>query len=257
MRKLFLTILCAGGLCLIVQAQDSTVAREHIKYLSSKELHGRGVAYNGEHNAAKYIIQQLTEHGVEPLGKDFIQKYDQAAFAMEGDVIGKVGGKPLIAGEDFRIMPFSMSLNDKYNLIRISPGDLINHKKIAAINKKYADVMSHSLIYLDNTKVKFKKKKDEEKYKEALGLIKFFFPFKTAGFIEGVDKMPAWGLSETHYKRQLAYIYMKADKISDNDRNVEFYYTNELTKYTHFNVCGMIPGTEHPEQCASHHAGGA
>ena len=248
MRKLFLTILCAGGLCLIVQAQDSTVAREHIKYLSSKELHGRGVAYNGEHNAAKYIIQKLTEHGVEPLGSDYVQKYDQAAFAMEGDVIGKIGGKPLIAGEDFRIMPFSKSLKDKYKLIRISPSDLISIKKIKAINKKYADEMPHSLIYIDNTNVKFKKKKDEEKYKEALGIIKFFYPFNAAGILEGVDKMPAWGLSETFYKRNLAYIYIKADKISDKDKSVEFYYTNKLTDYTHFNVCGMIPGTEQPEQ---------
>lgn len=248
MRKLFLTILCAGGLCLIVQAQDSTVAREHIRYLSSKELHGRGVAYNGEHNAAKYIIQQLTEHGIEPLGKDFIQKYEQAAFAMEGDVKCILEGEHLIAGEDFRIMPFSISLNDKYNLIRISPRDLINKKKIEAINNKYADVMSHSLIYIDNTKVKFKKKKDEEQYTAALASLKRLNPFNSAGIVEGVDKMPAWGLSGTNFKRNLAYIYLKADKISDKDKDVEFYYTNKLTKYTHFNVCGMVPGTEHPEQ---------
>lgn len=248
MKKLFLSILCAGGLSLIVYAQDSTTAREHIKYLSSKELHGRGVAYDGEHLAAEYIRKNLENFGVEPLGEEYIQKYEKAAFSMEGDVIGKVGGRPLVAGEDFRIMPFSQPLNNKYRLIRIKPSDLINSKKINEINKKYADILPQSLIYIDNTNVKFKKKKDEEKYKEALSRIKFFFPFKAAGIIEGVDKMPSWGLSETYYERKLAYIYMKADKIRDKDKSVELYYNNKLTEYTHYNVCGMIPGTEYHDQ---------
>ena len=248
MRKILFSIFCACILFIAAQAQDSTTAREHIKYLSSKELHGRGIAYNGEHLAAEYIMKNLIDYGVEPLGGEYIQKYEKAGFAMKGDVIGKAGGRPLVAGEDFRIMPFSKSLNDKFRLIRISPSDLISIKKIKAINKKYADILPQSLIYIDNTNVKFKKKKDEEEYKEALGRIKFFYPFKAAGILEGVDKMPAWGLSETFYKRSLAYIYIKADKISDKDKSVEFYYTNKLTEYTHFNVCGMIPGTEQPEQ---------
>lgn len=248
MKKLFLSILCAGGLSLIVYAQDSTTAREHIKYLSSKELHGRGVAYDGEHLAAEYIRKNLESFGVEPLSEEYFQKYEKPAFSMEGNVIGKAGGRSLLAGEDFRIMPFSQPLNDKYRLIRVSPSDLINSKKINEINKKYADILPHSLIYIDNTNVNFKKDKDEKKYKEALSRIKFFFPFKAAGIIEGVDKMPTWGLTETYYKRDLAYIYVKADKIKDKDKSVEFYYTNKLTEYTHYNVCGMIPGTEFPEQ---------
>ena len=248
MKKLFLSIVCAGGLFFIVHAQDSTTARDHIKYLSSKELHGRGIAYDGEHLAAEYIRKNLEYFGVEPLGEEYIQKYEKPAFSMEGDVIGKIGGRPLVAGEDFRIMPFSQSLNDKYRLIRISPSDLISKKKIESINKKYADVMSHSLIYIDNTNIKFKNKKDEELYKAALASLKRLNPFNSAGIVEGVDKMPVWGLSGTDFKRNLAYIYMKADKITSKDKSVEFYYTNKLTEYTHFNVCGIIPGTEHPDQ---------
>ena len=248
MKKLFLSILCAGGLCLIVYAQDSTSAREHIKYLSSAELHGRGVAYDGEHLAAEYLIERLKEFGVEPLGEEYIQKYEKAAYMMEGEVKCKTGGKMLVAGEDFRIMPFSKPLNDKFRIIRISPSDLINSKKISAINKTYADILPQSLIYFDNTNVKFKKKKDEAQYKAALSSLKLVNPFHSAGIIEGVDKMPAWGLSNTDTKRNLAYIYMKADKISDKNRSVEIDYTNKLTNYTHYNVCGILPGTEHSEQ---------
>ena len=130
MRKLFLSIVCIGGLFLIVQAQDSTVAREHIKYLSSKELHGRGVAYNGERMAADYLRKQLEEFSVEPLSEGYIQKYKYPAFAMEGEVKCNMGKKTFVAGDDYRILPFSKPLDGKYKLIHINPSDLINNKKI-------------------------------------------------------------------------------------------------------------------------------
>ena len=93
MRKLFLSILCTCGLLIAIHAQDSTTARDHIKYLSSEELHGRGVAYNGEHKAADYIINNLKSFGVEPLSEEYIQKYKCPAFAMEGDVKCCIGNE--------------------------------------------------------------------------------------------------------------------------------------------------------------------
>ena len=248
MKKLFFSIFCACGLLIAVQAQDSTTAREHIKYLSSKKLHGRGVAYDGERHAAEYLRDRLIEFGAEPLGEDFFQPYEMPAFAMEGTVKCHIGKQALKAGEDYRILPFSKSLNGEYRLIRIKPSVLISPQKIDAINKKYADILPQSLIYLDNTNIKFKKEKDETQYKTALASLKRLNPFNSAGIIEGVDKMPAWGLSGTNFKRNLAYIYIKADKICGKDNTIELYYTNELVDYTHNNVCGILPGTKHPEQ---------
>ena len=248
MKKIFFSILCACGLFFAVQAQDSTTAREHIKYLSSKDLHGRGVAYDGERHAAEYLRDRLIEFGAEPLGEDFFQPYEMPAFAMEGKVKCNIGKQALKAGEDYRILPFSKSLKGEYRLIRIKPAVLISPQKIDAINKKYADILPQSLIYLDNTNVKFKKEEDETQYKTALASLKRLNPFNSAGIIEGVDKMPAWGLSGTNFKRNLAYIYIKADKISGKDNTIEISYTNELVDYTHYNVCGKLPGTKHPEQ---------
>jgi len=247
MRKLFLTILCAGGLCLIVHAQDSTVARGHIKYLSSKELHGRGVAYDGEHQAAEYIKKNLKEFGVTPLSEDFIQKYKCPAFSMEGAVLCHLDNKTLEAGKDYRILPFSKSLNGKYKLIHINPSDLINKKRIKAINKKCADSNLESLIYLDGTKAQFKNEKDEESYKHAYIKALSKNPFKSAGIILGVDKMPTWGLVSTDYQRDLACICMKSDIINDKDNIIEFYYSNKLIDYEHYNVCGIIKGTTQPD----------
>ncbi len=248
MRKLFLSILCACGLLIAVHAQDSTTAREHIKYLSSKELHGRGVAYNGEHLAADYLKRQLESFGVEPLSEEYFQKYECPAFAMEGEVKCCIGKDIFTAGEDYRIMPFSKSLNGKYKLIHIKPADLINNKQIKAINKKCAELGSESLIYLDGTKAHFKKKKDEEAYNHAYVRALSKNPFNNSGIILGVDKMPAWGLVNTNYKRDLACICMKSDKINEKTKAIELYYSNELKDYAHYNVCGIVKGTEHPDK---------
>lgn len=248
MKKLFLSILCAGGLFLIVQAQDSTIARDYIKYLSSKELHGRGVAYDGEHLAADYIIMNLKNFEVEPLAEEYIQKYEQSGFSLEGAIKFCTPKQQLIPGEDFRILPFSQSLNDRYPLIHILPSDLINAKKIKDINKKYADKIEKSLIYFDGTKANFKKKKEQEQYKKACAMLQVSNPFHSKGIIQGVDKMPVWGLSNTNYERNNAYIYVNANKIGPKFKAVDIFYDNKLKDFTHFNVCGMIPGTEHPDQ---------
>ena len=248
MKKLFLSILCIGGLYLIVPAQDSTTAREHIKYLSSKELHGRGVAYEGEHLAADYIIKNLIDCGVEPLAEEYIQKYEHAGFSMEGDVKCKIGKLEFIAGEDYRILPFSKPLNGKYTLIHIKPSDLINNKQIKAINKKYADISDRSLIYIDDSQADFKNEKEAELYKKACAKSEYVNPFKSQGIIRNLKTRMVWGLSNTDFERPLAYIYMNTDKINSKTKGIEFHYENKLTNFIHYNVCGVTRGTEYPEQ---------
>lgn len=248
MKKSFLTLLCVWSLCIAVQAQDSTKAREHIKFLTSKELHGRGVGYNGEFLAAEYIRDQLNQLGVEPLGDDYYQPYELPAFSMEGDVKCMIDDKSLTAGKDYRILPFSKTLIGDFNLIQIKPSDLINSKKIDGINKKYAPIMGKSLVYFDDSKANFKKKDDKEKYKKACEISQYKNPFNSLGIIKGSEKMPAWGMAHTDFERDLAYLYMDAHCISSNSKIISLHYFNELIPYTHNNVCGIIPGTEHPEE---------
>jgi acetylornithine deacetylase/succinyl-diaminopimelate desuccinylase-like protein len=248
MKKLFLSILCIGGLYLIVPAQDSTTARDHIKYLSSIELHGRGVAYEGEHLAADYIINNLANCGVEPLAEEYVQKYEHAGFIMEGEVKCNVGPQELVAGEDYRILPFSKPLHGEYTLIHVNPSDLINNKKIKAINKKYANISDHSLIYIDESQVNFKNDKEAELYKKACAKSEYINPFNSQGIIRNLKTRMVWGLANTDFERPLAYIYMNTDKINSKTRSIEFYYENKLADFTHLNVCGIIKGTEHPEQ---------
>lgn len=238
-------------LCLsfhIAYSQDSNQAREHIKYLSSKELHGRGVAYNGENLAADYLRAQLRQFGVEPLGNNYFQSYELAGFALEGCVYCDIDGHKLSLGNDYRIAPFSHSLNGTYPIIQIPYSTLLDSKKINKIKLKYGDKLFQSIIYFDDTKAHFKKEEDKKTYQKTLIRLEFDNPFHSAGIIKGVDKMSAWTLSRTHYARETAVVYLLNDKIKHNSKKITIRYNNELRNYTHHNVCGVIKGSEKPEE---------
>lgn len=238
-------------LCLsffIAYSQDSSQAREHIKYLSSEELHGRGIAYNGENMAASYLRKQLQQFGVESLGDNYFQSYDLAGFALEGSIYCDIDGQALASGDDYRIAPFSHSLNGTYPIIQIPYSTLLDSKKIDKFKQKYGDQLSRSLIYFDDTKAHFKTEEDKKTYQNTLLRLEFDNPFHSAGIIKGVAKMSAWGLSRTHYARESAIVYMLNDKIKRNSKKITIQYNNELRDYTHHNVCGIIRGSEHPEE---------
>lgn len=228
--------------------QDSSQAREHIKYLSSKELHGRGVAYNGENLAAGYLQSQLRKLGVEPLGNNYFQSYELAGFALEGKIHCDIDGQELTPGDDYRIAPFSQSLNGTYPIIHIPYSTLIDSKKIDKIKQKYGNNLAKCLIYIDDTKAHFKKEQDQKDYQNKVRMIEFDNPFHSAGIIKGVGKMSAWGLAHTHYARESAFIYMLNDKIKRNSKQITINYNNELRPYTHHNVCGIIPGTDKADE---------
>lgn len=245
-RTLFIIIACL--LCLPLWAQDNKDAREHIKVLSSPEFHGRGIAYDGETLAAEYLREQLRYIGVEPLCNDYFQGYEMPGFAMEGKVTMQIDGRNLAAGKDFRVLPYSQSLNGEYNIIPVKLSDLMNNEKIEKINTKYAKTLSRSMIYFDGDLSKIKNKKVKNEYQ--MELLKLHFrgiPFKSAGIIQGVEEMPVWGLSNAISEHGYAYIYASKDKINGKAKKAEISFSNELRKFNHYNVCGIIHGYEKTE----------
>lgn len=227
-------------------AQDTNTAREHIKILASKELHGRGIAYDGENKAAEYLRTQLESIGVEPLVDEYFQKYECPGFAMEGSVNMLVEGKKLVPGEDFRVAPFSISLNEELNVIFVKPDILADNKKLADFNIKYADVLPKSMVCFDDSKAKFKNEDALATYKKnsAYGVN----PFQAKAVAKIMEKFPAWGLQRTSKECDYAYLYVRKGILTGKTANVELRYNNELREYSHRNVCGIIRGSEYPDR---------
>lgn len=244
--KKFFFIFLLSVLCTFARAQDSITARKHIEILSSKDFHGRGIAYNGELKAAEYLREQLRHFGVEPLGDDFFQEYEHPGFSMEGEVFMEVNHQKLTPGNDFRIAPFSKSTDKSVNIITVKAKELTSDKKIAAINKKYASSMPSSMVYFDASHVKIKKSSDNAYFQNSFSSDKN--PFKSSGIIKGVENMPSFGLSHTDKERDFAMIYVKASRMPEKATKATIRFNNRLIDYTHHNVCGIIHGSKYPKR---------
>lgn len=246
MKKEIILAIALVFALLGTNAQDTNTAREHIKILASKELQGRGIAYDGENKAAEYLRTQLESIGVEPLVDEYFQKYECPGFAMEGSVNMLVEGKKLVPGEDFRVAPFSVSLNEELNVIFVKPDILADNKKLADFNIKYADVLPKSMVCFDDSKAKFKNEDALATYKKnsAYGVN----PFQAKAVAKIMEKFPAWGLQRTSKECDYAYLYVRKGILTGKTANVELRYNNELREYSHRNVCGIIRGSEYPDR---------
>lgn len=73
-------------------------AKAHVHFLASDELEGRQAGRNGSRVAAQYIIAQLRQLGIPPIGNDYIQKFDayshewqkKKPWFVEADSIAKL-----------------------------------------------------------------------------------------------------------------------------------------------------------------------
>lgn len=74
----FILFFCSISAPFILVAQDSTIiinVREHIKYLASDDLQGRGSGTEGNAKAAQYIADFFKKNSVTPLGSDYFQHF--------------------------------------------------------------------------------------------------------------------------------------------------------------------------------------
>jgi hypothetical protein len=95
---------------------SSTEYINHIRYLASNELEGRGTGQAGNDKAAEYIADVFRKHGVEPAGNDgsYFQNFTLRLKNRIGEATqlavgseGRKGLRRLRLHEDFVPLPFS------------------------------------------------------------------------------------------------------------------------------------------------------
>ncbi|MBK7098700.1 MAG: M28 family peptidase [Sphingobacteriales bacterium] len=95
-----------------VVAQESTLERnlkKHISFLADDKLEGRRAGTVGEQKAMVYIAGQFKKSGLQPKGvKAFLQPFEINEGKRMGDgAYLQIGGKKLISGQDYFILPYS------------------------------------------------------------------------------------------------------------------------------------------------------
>lgn len=231
-------------------AQDSNYVRKNIAALTSHDMYGRGGPHDGELKAATYIREQLAAVGAMPLGENGFQKWTTKAHKMEGKVSMSVKGKELSPFWDYRIAPYSNSLDrDDIPVVRVDASLLVDTPALENFVTANLAKLKGSLVYIDGVKWKGMKKIPAAKIQSALRALTFNNPFQSAGILVGVDKdLPVWGLSNTDFRRNYAYIYVIRSKFPKSVKTASIHFHNEFyLKHTQ-NVCFAIEGTTHPDE---------
>lgn len=234
-----------------LRAQDSVSVRKMIATLSASDMYGRSIAYDGERKAAEYIRSVLQEAGAKPLGNDYFQTYNFPGFAMEGKVSLRINGVELNPFDDYRIYPFSQSMDgQEIPVIHADPVILVDKAKREKFVKKQGDKLKKSFLYFDLAKLE--KSKDSRMLNQIrmaiyyLGVDRKNDQFAALGYLIGDVKLPVIGLSGTTYKRPFSYIYVMAEKMK-GAKTIAVNNTSRFIQHKANNVIAKIEGTHQPD----------
>ncbi len=99
-----------------VSDSSITYAKNHVDYLASNELEGRGTGEKGNDLAAKYIADKFSEFGLEPLGDNgsYYQEFEvvkSLELGQQNKLTAKVGKKLTAYSVTKDFIPVSFSTN--------------------------------------------------------------------------------------------------------------------------------------------------
>ena len=86
MKKISFFFLLVLSVFNLLQAQDSTYARQIIRQLSSNKMFGRGACYQGDSIAAAYLAAEMKRIGVLPLQVNYYQRFCYNCYSIEGGI---------------------------------------------------------------------------------------------------------------------------------------------------------------------------
>lgn len=130
--------------------------REHVKYLSSDALQGRGVATHGEELATRYIASQLRAEGVEPAGENgtYFQRVPMVGVTtLPGSSLRATGGKVDLSfapGKDFVGAPETQRPDNDFDAEAVFVGHGILAPEFGWDDYKGENLRGKVLVYFTN-----------------------------------------------------------------------------------------------------------
>ena len=133
--------------------------KQHISFLASDDLKGRGTGTEGNKKAGDYIRNQFDEMGLRLLGENGLQYFDvlKELKINEENTFFKLKNKAFILNQDFNPISFSADGNLKSEIAFLSYGLSVNHDSISWNDYKDIDVKGKWVMILkDEPDVKYK-----------------------------------------------------------------------------------------------------
>jgi aminopeptidase YwaD len=97
-------------------SQDSLYARKIINTLTSDKYHGRGYVKKGDAKAAGFIASEYKRFNLQPLNKNYFQKFSFDVNTFPSAMQIMADGKLLKPGRDYIVYPSSSTVYGNYSI---------------------------------------------------------------------------------------------------------------------------------------------
>lgn len=220
-------------------AQDSTLARQIIKQLSSPEMFGRGCSYGGDKIAAEFISDKCNEFNLKSFGNNYFQPLSYPAFKMEGECHIKIGKKELAPGKDYYIEVFSYPIKEKkISVLYTTSNAMSRPDSLQLFVNKHKRNINNSIVYIKNSE------SGSNEEKTFLNSIRNRNPFGSKGIIVGQKQLPMAATSHYPEEWNYALIYVKDSLFDKYPKHISITFNNEPLIHNSQNVCAYIEGNE-------------
>ncbi len=249
MKRIIVFLCFIFETLILVQAQDSVMVRKWVKDLSSPELHGRSLAYQGDSLAADYLRKFLINNNISPLSNDYYQSYVLPNYAMEGKTEVVINGRKLDPYQEYRIEANSKTIQeDHIPVIVFDPNIAKSPKKLTQFKEKHFDNIKKSVVYLDLLNKKFQKKDTDGKEEELFSqLFLYYNPLQALGYMIPVRELPVFHVSGNEKKRDCAAISILNSTVPEKWSDVSIHFQNRYEEHHTQNICAKIEGTQYPD----------
>lgn len=204
--------------------------REIAKTLCAPEMHGRGYVNSGDSLAAVFLASQFKAHGIQPLGKQYLQPFRFTVNTFPTEMSLHVNGIVLTPGIDFIVAPESGSMRGKTSATLINTQLLADKDRfVERMDELMAKGKTTVVIDIRNTKA------DSVQMMRELGsYLLNFCPV----ILLTTDKL-TWSVARKQEAYPMAVIQSAA--ITDI-QEVEWNVEAKLVAHEAYNVIGYVPG---------------
>lgn len=246
-QLLLLPLLTLLALPLPLHAQDTGYVRQVLDTLTSPFMGGRGYVNNGDLRAARYLAQEFSRLGAEPLQTDsrrplqnYLQPFRLQVNTFPGDVAFVVNGETLTPGADYLVHQESGAANELTLEVANLPANALESVESLKKWMKREDVQQKAVLIRESAL-----KDLTEQEKELLQAVKQN-AIGAKAIIVAQEGELVWAVG----RRQRPYpmVEVLEDSLPEDVKEVTLDIDAELQEqHIAKNVVAYVPGTQHPD----------
>ncbi|MFA8450510.1 MAG: M28 family metallopeptidase [Bacteroidales bacterium] len=143
-KKLFFILLV--GIPLWGYSQDMEQVKKNIKTLCSPKFHGRGYVKKGQQKTALFIAKKFNSFKLQSFSPNYLQTFSISINTFPSSMKVKTNSKKLVGGVDYLVVPSSLSIKGKYNLLWMTGKERFNNLLKIEENPS---ILKKSLLVID------------------------------------------------------------------------------------------------------------